>query len=105
MSETLQGFAAKLKELRERAGMTQPALAERVGMNRFSIAQLEQGRRKPTWETVQALSDALGVSCEAFREPPAERAPVKMGRPPKPKEEAEPDKPKRPRGRPRKGGG
>ena len=65
MSE--QTFASRLKQLREEAGLTQPELAERAGMNQFGIAKLEQGVRKPTWETVQALARALGVDCTAFQ--------------------------------------
>ena len=32
----------------EAAGLTQPGLAERAGMNRFGIAKLEQGVRQPS---------------------------------------------------------
>jgi len=64
MSE--QGFAARLKTLREWAGMSQAELAERAGMNRFGVAKLEQGVRGPSWATVQALARALGVGVEMF---------------------------------------
>jgi transcriptional regulator with XRE-family HTH domain len=67
-------FAAKLKRLREAADLTQAQLAERAGMNPFGIAKLEQGTREPTWATVQALADALGVSCEVLRTTGAQRA-------------------------------
>jgi transcriptional regulator with XRE-family HTH domain len=67
-------FAERLKQLREAAGLTQPALAEKAGMNRFGIAKLEQGHREPTWATVQALAAALGVTCEAFAEKPVAAA-------------------------------
>src|SRR5262245_12365043 len=59
-------FASRLKRLREAAGLTQGELAERAGMNQFGIAKLEQGVREPTWATVQALAEALGVECTAF---------------------------------------
>ncbi len=62
-------FAEKLKQAREAAGFTQAQLAERAGMHRMSIAKLEQGQYQPSWEAVQALANALGVSSEAFREP------------------------------------
>src|SRR2546429_6835010 len=91
-------FGARLKEIREAAGLTQPQLADRAGMNRFGIAKLEQGVTKPAWETVLALASALGVSCEAFTSAPTERERPGRGRPakPSPREPA----PKRPRGRP-----
>jgi hypothetical protein len=46
------------------------------------------------------MADVLGVSTEAFRQPAASATEPKRGRPPKPK--AEEEKPKRPRGRPKK---
>jgi transcriptional regulator with XRE-family HTH domain len=59
-------FAERLKRLREAAGLTQPELAGRAGMNRFGVAKLEQGVREPSWGTVQALARALGVDVNAF---------------------------------------
>lgn len=66
-------FAGRLRELREQRGWTQGELAERAGLNRFGVAQLEQGRNRPKWETVIALADALGVKCDDFRQAPAVR--------------------------------
>jgi DNA-binding XRE family transcriptional regulator len=94
-------FGARLKELREQAGLTQPALAKLAGMNRFGIAKLEQGVTKPSWETVVALCKALRVKCDAFLQEPAERPPAGKGRPPKAAGEDVPA-PKQPKGRPRK---
>src|SRR5262245_38289983 len=90
-------FARRLKELREAAGLTQQQLGERAGMHKLSVAKLEQGLREPSWATVQALADALGVSCEAFREEPGPATEAQRGRPRKavtPEAAA-----KRPRGR------
>ena len=39
-------FGARLKELREQAGLTQPALAKLAGMNRFGIAKLYVSNRR-----------------------------------------------------------
>jgi transcriptional regulator with XRE-family HTH domain len=74
-------FAARLKELREQAGLTQQQLADRVGMSRFGIAQFEQGRNKPSLESAVALAEALGVECTAFLEAPTSITEPKMGRP------------------------
>jgi transcriptional regulator with XRE-family HTH domain len=72
-------------------------------MNKFGVAQLEQGRNQPSWETVVTLCKALGVACDEFMKEPQPRQPSGPGRPTKPVEEpAEPEPPKRPRGRPRK---
>ncbi len=81
------GFAVRLKQLREAAGLNQDDLADRAGLYKFSVAKLEQGVREPTWATVLALAHALGVEVGAFivaDVPPQESAP------------------RRPRGRPRK---
>lgn len=64
MEESL--FAARLREVRAEAKMTQHELSERSGVHRQTIAQLETGVRQPTWETVQLLARALGVDCKAF---------------------------------------
>jgi hypothetical protein len=54
------------------------------------------------WSNVLTLAEALGIDCTAFTQAPAERLPTGPGRPRK--EPAAPPAPKRPRGRPRKGG-
>jgi transcriptional regulator with XRE-family HTH domain len=98
-------FAGRLRELREGATLTQAELAEKAGLTREGVAQLETGRRKPVWETVLALCQALGVSCEEFTRPPADRPPAMPGRPRKAvagQARADPAAPQRPRGRPRK---
>ena len=74
-------FADRLKELREGAGLSQQALADKSGMTREGIAQLETRRRKPSWESVVALCQALDVGCDAFTTPAAERQDQGRGRP------------------------
>jgi len=87
MSEQKQsGFGAKLRQLREAAGLTQEALAEQTGMHKFGIAKLERGEREPAWATVRTLAKALGVNCLAFdvEDVPAIEQPARpRGRPPK----------------------
>ncbi len=75
-------FATRLREVRAEAKMTQHELSERSGVHRQTIAQLETGARRPTWDTVQLLARALGVSCEAFQTDAgqAEAAPAKKTR-------------------------
>lgn len=81
---TAEWFAGRLKELREQAGLTQQQLADKSGLSKFGISDLEQGRRIPGWDTVLALAAALGVSVEVFAQPPAEEAaPRPRGRPKK----------------------
>jgi transcriptional regulator with XRE-family HTH domain len=90
-----ENFAGRLKELRERAGLTQQQLADRAGMNKFGVAQLEQGRNKPSWESVLTLADALGVTPNDFTQAPAAVADAKRGRPRKASTLADGDKSKK----------
>lgn len=65
-------FAAKLKALREQAGLTQAALAARAGLTQQAVALLEAGARRPGLATAQALAQALGVTLAEFEEPTKE---------------------------------
>lgn len=98
-------FADRLRELREQAGLSRKELAAKAGFrSEAGIRDLEQGVRKPTWETVLALAQAMGVECTAFTVPAsADLPPAKAGRPKGPDPEGEPA-PAKPRGRPRKAG-
>jgi transcriptional regulator with XRE-family HTH domain len=95
-------LGARIRELREAAGLSRKALAETSGTSERAIIKWELGEREPGWFNMLALGKALNVSCETFTQPPAEREPSGPGRPPKPKDPAEAEKSKRPRGRPRK---
>ena len=57
-------FGGRLRELRERAGMTQRELAEAAGLNPGAVCDLEHGRKgksNPTWQTVVALCKVLAA--------------------------------------------
>lgn len=74
-------FAGRLRELRMAAGLTQQQMAENAGMALRTVTALESGDRKPTWSTVLTLARALGVTCEAFTQEPADVSQRKPGRP------------------------
>lgn len=82
-------FAARLKELREAAGVSQYRLAQLSGLAKQTLSQLEKGSNDPSWETVLKLAKALGVSVAEF-------APVE---PQTPDPTPPPPAPKRPRGK------
>lgn len=67
----------RLKELRQKANMSQPLMAEASGLPLGSIRQYEQGRRDPLWQVLFKLADALGVSVEVFRDCVEEAPPSK----------------------------
>jgi transcriptional regulator with XRE-family HTH domain len=53
--------APKLKELRERAFLTQADLAEKSGVAEATINRLELGKREARISTIRRLAQALGV--------------------------------------------
>jgi transcriptional regulator with XRE-family HTH domain len=56
-----------LKEARERAGLTQEAVARRIGVATSQISQVESGRRSdPYFSTVAKIAGACGVSLDAL---------------------------------------
>lgn len=63
----VQGFsAARLREHRTRAGLTQEQLAELVGTRRPNVVAWESGRRVPQADTLAAIASVLGVASLAF---------------------------------------
>ncbi len=56
-------FGARLRRLRETAGLTQEELASRAQLSLDAVSRLERGQRKrPYPHTVRALADALNLS-------------------------------------------
>lgn len=51
-----------MKQLRERRGTTQEALAYEAGITTGTLSQLERGISNPSWGTLKAIAGALGVS-------------------------------------------
>jgi transcriptional regulator with XRE-family HTH domain len=52
----------RVRLARERAGLTQDALATRVSLSRTSVTNIEKGRQKVLLHTLCGLADALGVA-------------------------------------------
>jgi transcriptional regulator with XRE-family HTH domain len=102
MSKKNGVFAARLRELRKAAGLTQAELATKAGLHLHGLTKLEHGDREPSWGTIQALADALAVTVDELRGPPASASLTQpgRGRPVKPKRRLSAIK--RPRGRPPK---
>lgn len=61
-------FSILLRLAREAARLTVAELAERVGVSRQAVYDLESGKARPNWDTVQRLALVLGVSTESFRD-------------------------------------
>ena len=92
-------FAGRLRELRIREGLTQKALADKAGIALSEVGHLEAGRRSPSWETVIALADALGVGVADFLIAPKDAPEPARGRPRKSSHAEKPEKPAGKRGK------
>lgn len=61
LNDFYRDFGMMLKVARKKAGLTQDGLAERVGMSRSSIANIETGRQKTPLHTLLEFSGSMGV--------------------------------------------
>jgi predicted ATPase/transcriptional regulator with XRE-family HTH domain len=63
--EEVTQFGARLRRLREAAGLTQEELASKAGLSARAISVLERGERKrPYPHTVRSIADALALTKE-----------------------------------------
>lgn len=54
-------FSQIVKQLRLELGWSQQDVAERVGLNKMTISQYENGKRKPSFEMIEALAEVFHV--------------------------------------------
>jgi transcriptional regulator with XRE-family HTH domain len=54
----------RIRTARQRLGLTQHELAQRVQVTKQNITQLEQGQRQPRPDRLRALAQHLGVSAD-----------------------------------------
>jgi ribosome-binding protein aMBF1 (putative translation factor) len=59
-SATARSVGDRLRELRLEAGLTQVALAGRLGTTQSAIARLEAGGQRTSLEAIRRIADALG---------------------------------------------
>lgn len=57
-----------VRRLRLEKGLTQTALAERIGVSFVHINRVEMGKAAPSAELLFALADVLMVSADALRQ-------------------------------------
>lgn len=66
MDEYAERIGARVRALREAAGLTQGELARRTGIHRPNIARIESGRHMPSLDTVVRIARALDVQPSAI---------------------------------------
>jgi transcriptional regulator with XRE-family HTH domain len=59
-------FGAELRRLREAAGLSQAAMATRLGCTQTQVSRLEQARRTPQPEQAQILDQFFGLSDRGY---------------------------------------
>lgn len=51
-----------IRQLREKKGLTQEAVAHDAGITTATLGVIERGLSNPTWATLKAIAKALAVS-------------------------------------------
>ena len=55
-------IVSRIKEIREEKGITQKEVCEKAKCTIVSLSRYESGKRNPTFESVERIANALGVS-------------------------------------------
>lgn len=61
-------FAANVRRYREAAGISQAALADKIGADRAHVSSMERAQQNVTIVTLWHVSEALGVRAAALLE-------------------------------------
>lgn len=67
----------RIVALRKLAGLTQEQLSERAGLQRSHISKIEAGKYAVTFETIQAIAEALGMTVDIVDTSIADLAPLR----------------------------
>lgn len=54
-------FNERLRDLRTRRNLSQPELAEAIGVSKSAISMYERGERNPDFETLERIADFFNV--------------------------------------------
>lgn len=57
-------FGDRLRAARDAAGLTQDALAQQLGLTRAQVSRMEMGNRGPSFDSLIAIRQLLGISLE-----------------------------------------
>ncbi|MFA6077303.1 MAG: helix-turn-helix transcriptional regulator [Candidatus Paceibacterota bacterium] len=62
MKDDAKKLGENLKKIRTEKNITQTDLAEKLGVDKSFISNIENGKNNPTLSTITNLAQALGVS-------------------------------------------
>ncbi|MBK7898259.1 MAG: helix-turn-helix transcriptional regulator [Betaproteobacteria bacterium] len=74
MTEILDGFAQRLKELRKQKNLSQTDLGQLAGLHYTHVGPFERGTSHPSGDTLKRLADALGVTSDYLLDGAADEA-------------------------------
>ncbi len=55
-------FGRVVRDARSKLGLSQEELADRCDLHRNAIGLIERGERSPSFDTILAIADGLGIS-------------------------------------------
>ena len=61
MDDVKKLLGAKIRELREKGGLTQANLAERANISNEFLSRIERAEKSPSINTIQNIASSLGV--------------------------------------------
>ena len=75
--QTRDRIGLRIMALRKLAGLTQEQLSERAGLQRSHITKIERGKYAVTFETIQAIAEAFGMTVDIIDTRLSDLAPMK----------------------------
>ncbi|HHJ1298964.1 XRE family transcriptional regulator [Pseudomonas sp. P1B16] len=77
-ASVLQHVSLNVRRLRNAAGMSQSALAERSGVSRRMLVAIEAGEKNVSLTTLDLIAEALGVAFSTLIQAPEQRDPSRI---------------------------
>lgn len=74
MPDVFVRFGARLREVREKAGISQEKLAELAGLHRTYVSSVERGKRNISLQNIERLAEALETTMAALMPDPKPRS-------------------------------
>ena len=67
-TDILVRFGIRVRKLRNEAGLSQEAFADRCGLDRTYMSGIERGKRNVALRNIGVIADALGISVSQLTE-------------------------------------